>query len=53
MQIKVVIFCFVHIQWYHNEWASNILIVVEHSNLKPIHYDTTIKAKQQISCFIM
>ena len=29
------IFCFAHIRWCHNRWASNILIVV-----MPIHYDT-------------
>ena len=41
-------FCFAHLRWCHNGWASNILIVVDtgytgihHSKYwMPIHYDT-------------
>ena len=29
MRIKDEIFCFVHLRWCHNGWASNILIVVD------------------------
>ena len=48
MRIKDEIFCFAHLRWCHNGWASNILIVVDtgyagihHSKYwMPIHYDT-------------
>ena len=48
MRIKDEIFCFAHLRWCHNGWASNILIVVDtgyagihHSEYwMPIHYDT-------------
>ena len=48
MRIKDEIFCFAHLQWCHNGWASNIFIVVDtgyagihHSKYwMPIHYDT-------------
>ena len=29
MRIKDEIFCFAHLRWCHNGWASNILIVVD------------------------
>ena len=48
MRIKDEIFCFAHLRWCHNGWASNILIVVDtgyagihHSKYwMPINYDT-------------
>ena len=48
MRIKDEIFCFAHLRWCHNGWASNILIMVDtgyagihHSKYwMPIHYDT-------------
>ena len=48
MKIKDEIFCFSHLRWCHNGWASNVLIVVDtgyagihHSKYwMPIHYDT-------------
>ena len=48
MRIKDEIFCFTHLRWCHNGWASNILVVVDtgyagihHSKYwMPIHYDT-------------
>ena len=48
MRIKDGIFCFAHLRWCHNGWASNILIMVDtgyagihHSKYwMPIHYDT-------------
>ena len=48
MRIKDESFCFAHLRWCHNGWASNILIVVDtgyagihHSKYwMPIHYDT-------------
>ena len=36
MKIKDAIFCFAHLRWCHNEWASGI----HHSKYwMPIHYD--------------
>ena len=48
MRIKDEIFCFAHLRWCHNGWASNILIMVDtlyasihHSKYwMPIQYDT-------------
>ena len=44
MRIKDEIFCFAHLRWCHNEWASNILIVYACIHLSkywmPIHHDT-------------
>ena len=62
MRIKDEIFCFAHLRWCHNGWASNILIVVDtgyagihHSKYwMPIHYDTIEDGqKQKISSFIL
>ena len=45
MRVKDEIFCFAHLRWFHNGWASNISIMVEagihHSKYwMPIHYGT-------------
>ena len=45
MRIKdEIFFCFAHLLWCHNGWASNILIVMEYHHYSKywmsIHYDT-------------
>ena len=40
-RIKDEIFCFAHLQWCHNGWASNIFIYPPRLKYwMPIHYDT-------------
>ena len=59
MRIKDEIFCFAHLRWRHNGWASNILIVVDtgyagihHSKYwMPIHYDTIEDGQNKKSIF--
>ena len=58
MRINDVIFCFTHLRWYHNRWASIILIMMDtcihHSKYwMPIHYVIIRMEKAKISSFIL
>ena len=58
MRIKDEIFCFAHLRWCHNGWASNSLIMVDTGSTTQNNGCPSIMthrrwAKQKISSFIL